>query len=311
VAVQRRYFGYHAAVLGPLLVLASCFAIRASFVRRPVAATLAALSIAAGGLAGSPAPAFAEAEMNYRTFVFHQWLPRLSGKLSDGAWAAYFKGPHGYQYAHYESLAALILRRRPSPEDGLHVRGFGTTLYVLTGLRSPSRFTMEGPISDPYLRRYRPEWRREHARALERRPPRFFVATVGDVEDIEARRAAGYGLIASRGNHVLLERGAEAPRLTAEVNELVSNRRVRGTLADGLPFEAEFDAAGAVRASVAGVDDRGSWKIGRDGELCVRWQAWSNGTPRCAFVHRSPEGGFSAFERSGRQLAEDVTSEPL
>ncbi|HVU05434.1 MAG TPA: hypothetical protein VHE30_26990 [Polyangiaceae bacterium] len=300
IVVQRRWFSYHSAVLGPVLVLAGAHGLREAFSRAPAASATALLGVVAGQFftapewTGSPA-------MNFRTFALHTWLGRARGLLSEKQYDLAFAGPFEYGYAAQTALADLILARHPAPRDGLHVRGFDTTVYVLTGLRSPSRFMMESPLQDARLASYRPEWQLEHDRALTGpRKPRFAVTQVGYVADIRWWTANGYGLAGSRDRYVLLERGLSATPLEAEaVKGLLEGRTLLGTVMGDLPVALRFGPGTRLTAESGDSALSGTFEVHEDGEVCVSGEAIAN---TCVAVYRRQDR-LVAFSADGREIA--------
>jgi hypothetical protein len=302
IVVQRRYFQYHAAVLGPFLALVAAHAI-APVLRRGVRAPAAAvLGVVGGGLLSSPVWSTSELG-SYRAYVLHGAIPRLLGKLPDAALFAAFVGPNDYSYAAHEQLAALVRSRGPRRGDRIHLRGYETTTYVLTGMYSPSRFLMEGPVLDRYLGAYRPAWRAEHERLLREHPPRFFVTHVGKREELSTLRAAGYGLVGSRENLVLLELGASSVPLSgAEASLRLVGARLRGTVLGTMAFDVTLAEGGKVAGRVAGARVSGRFRMERD-SLCVNLRGVGE---HCAAVH-ALGSDLVLFDADSRELAR-VTS---
>jgi hypothetical protein len=306
VVVQRRYFSYHAVAVGPLLALSAAYGVGPLLRERRTLTTLSVLFLTAGSFFSAPSWTGNEGT-TYRSFVFHAWWPRVTGRLSDEAYAAVFEGPFGYSYVEHESLATLISSQKPRPGDRLHVRGYGTTIYVLTGLRSPSRFLMESPLQDSYLLSYEPEWAEEHSRILlVDRPPRFFVTQVGAADDIELLKKAGYGLVGSRGRYLLLELAVGASPLDAtRLNSVVAGNTFRGTALGGLKIAVNFGLDGRLQAQIQDESRSGVWRISEDAEVCVDW---GDTVEKCATVYERGQR-YVAFDETGQELA-DLTPSP-
>lgn len=307
IVVQRRYFSYHPVVLGPLLVLAAAPGVRVFLLHRRAVMVGSVFFLVLGSVLGAPAWTSDDAVAgSYRDFVLHAFWPRITGNLSDRAFAAVFVGPFGYSYAEEESVAALITAQKPRPSDRLHVRGYATTIYVLSGLHSPSRFMMEGPVRDSYLASYEPEWATEHARILlEERRPRFFVTNVGTQDDIELIENAGYGKVGSRGRFLLLELGlGSVPLHDDQLGAMVAGHSFRGTALGGLELSATFDVDGHLDADLQGEDRRGEWRISEN-RLCVKW---SGSGERCASVY-DRGAHYVAFDETSQELADLRPSE--
>lgn len=136
------------------------------------------------------------------------WWQQLNGTVSREAFARQFVGT-GYSYWPLELIGRVIEERR-RPGDELHVHGFEPIPYVISGLRSPSRFFAEFPLFDPKLTYRRDEWTRAHLRALRERPPRFVVDFVYSRKHVAAWLASGYHVLGSVAQFVLLERDRQA-----------------------------------------------------------------------------------------------------
>jgi len=302
VAIQRRYYSYHTAVLGPFLSLMAVHGFRVFVaVRRTAVTGLAMVCVTAGALL-TCAPWTGSGFMTYREFVWHSWLPHVFGRTTDAELDAAFEGAFGYSYRVQVDMAKLVEGQRPRPGDMLHVSGFDTMLYVLTNMRTPSRFMIDIPIDNPYLTAYRPSWVTEHRRVLAEHPPRFFIIKIDDVARAEALRAQGWGFAGSRGRYALLDREQSATALTPDaVKHLLAGSAVSGTVVSAFAFSGEFREDGTVQGRVGEGADSGTFRVSRHGELCIRWRTWLSRKEHCALLF-ARAGQYALFERGGREL---------
>lgn len=302
IVVQRRYFSYHGACLGPVLALAAAPAMAKLLANaRAKVVVASSMTLAAGAFFVSP-PWTGNEMMNYREYVLHAWWPYARGRTETAAFEGIFGGPFGYRYADQVAVAALVNGRHPARTDGLQVRGFDPTIYVLTGLYSPSRFLMEAPVQDPYLLQYAPGWAAEHERALGGdTAPRFVVTQVGAEADIAGLLGAGFELLGSRARYVVLERDLQQERMTeAEVNEALERRTFEGLFLGGAHGDATVAPDGSFSVRMGDRTSPGRWRVQSDGTLCVRSETGSGET--CGAVYRRGRD-FSVFESSGQEMA--------
>ncbi len=208
VIAQRRFYSYHTAVLGPLLVLAAAPGFALLLRRRLIFAAPLAVGFALG-TAAAAVPWPGHPSIDYVTYVRSHWAPHALGARSAASFMNVFRGPFGYAYKEHRELAEMVLARHPSPDDGLHIRGFSPTVYALTGLYSPSRFMAETPLTAAHLRTFRPRWLWEHRTALQNRPPRFFMTWNRATTDLVQLRKKGYRPLGQRGIFVVFERTAD------------------------------------------------------------------------------------------------------
>jgi hypothetical protein len=298
IVLQRRYFSYHPVVLGPLLVLAATPGLSFWIGRDRGLVGIGACAVVAGTFFSGPTWTGNDF-MTYRSYVLDAWIPYMRGKRPRESFLRSFGGPFQYTYVANEAVAALIESRHPTPRDRLHVRGYDTTLYTLTGLRSPSRFFMEAPLGG-YFSSFNPSWVDEHERVLHgASAPRFFVTQTNAEDDIQALLREGYGLIGSRDRYLALERGVPSERLgSKEASELIAGHRLSGVLVGVVPFELTFTDDGQFSGSVQGSPADGTWRATSGGEIC----ATLGSKQGCAGLFAST-AFVLAFDRDWKELA--------
>jgi hypothetical protein len=298
IVVQRRYFSYHPVVLGPLLVLAAAPGL-SLWLRKDHALTgLGTGAVVVGTFFSGPTWTGNEFT-TYRSYVLDAWFPFIRGRKPREDFVRSFGGPFQYAYQVNEAVAALIDDQAPARTDRLHVRGYDTTIYTLTGLFSPSRFFMEAPLGD-YFVAYRPEWADEHERALHgASAPRFFVTQTSADGDIRALMRDGYGLLGSRDRYVVLERGLQSvPLGSHEAAEFLGGRRLSGVLVTTVSFDLSFGLDGTFTGSIHGNSAVGTWKVQDDGQVCATLGAKHG----CSRVYQTP-AFVLAFDGGWRELA--------
>lgn len=298
IVVQRRYFSYHPVVLGPLLVLAATPGL-SLWLRKDRALTgLGTGAVVVGTFFSGPTWTGNEFT-TYRSYVLDAWIPFIRGRKPREDFVRSFGGPFQYTYQANEAVAGLIDGQAPTRTDRLHVRGYDTTIYTLTGLFSPSRFFMEAPLGG-YFVTYRPEWADEHERALRgASAPRFFVTQTSADGDIRALLSDGYGLLGSRDRYVVLERGLRSDRLGShEASEFLGGRRLSGVLVTTISFDLSFALDGTFTGSIHSNSADGTWKVQDDGQVCA-----TLGPKRgCARLYQTP-AFVLAFDDEWRELA--------
>ncbi len=303
IVLQRRYFSYHAACLGPALVLCAAGGIREVIVTRGRSTAAGAAAIlAVGAFLGSP-PWTGTEFTTYRSYVLHSFWPLAFGRISRATFDEAFNGPFDYRYTEEVAVSELVESRHPAPTDGLQVRGFDPTIYVLTGLHSPSRFLMETPLENAYLLSYASGWNAEHDRALfGPRAPRFFVTSLGDTDDLSRLEVRGFQPLGSRGRYVVLERGlAQHGATRSEVETVLARRNFEGLMFGTMPARALFREAGTYSFWLGDKVFRGTFHVTDGGEVCIEPELGQPGT--CGKIYaRGTE--FVAFEGNGRELGD-------
>lgn len=215
VFVQRKFFTYHWVVVSPFLSLIATWTLveLASSVRGATIATVlsAVLFVAAGTFSWQ----------GYHEIYSHHvkatWR-YLRGETSRTTFTNAFIGPFGNEQTGLWKIAELI-RKRARPDDTLCVRGYMPTLYVLSGLRCPSRFPWEqhmGMVWQPPISLYplgdiRATWIIQHRDALAAHRPIFLVTFEGWAFDRYQRWKDSYREIAIVEGHVLLQRDRAQP----------------------------------------------------------------------------------------------------
>jgi len=178
VALQRKFFLYHWIVITPFVVL--CAYRGASVISkywRVVFPVLAFMVIVTGFLF-PPSWGTTNYTASYLTCTKRFWQ-YARGTIDRNKFIEVFNIPFFYNYVPQEKLSAKI-KSYAQLNDTLHVEGFEPVFYVLTGLRSPSRFFYEYILQDPNLKYHRDEWLEEHTHALRKSLPQFFVTFIGN-----------------------------------------------------------------------------------------------------------------------------------
>jgi hypothetical protein len=143
--------------------------------------------------------------VSYRTVTTSFW-EYLRGYQTRTAYLQKFVGGYGYNYLQQESIGETI-RGRARPGDQVIVRGFEPTIYAVSGLRCPSRFFSDFPLTDPLVKNYNTTtWPAEHERTCWTNPPRFVVTFTRNPQDVKAIIDRGYYKAAYSGPFVLLQR---------------------------------------------------------------------------------------------------------
>ena len=199
VVVQRRYLPYYWGVTVPFVGLLAAYGVASLARVRGYLALTAALAASILGFSVTPRWPLSYKAATARFYRYGR------GELSRWEYLEPFRGPFDYSYRDEEALGTLI-RERASPGDLLHVRGYEPAVYVVSGLRSPSRFATEIPLFLPNLTYKRAEWRAENDRAIWAARPRFFVTFSFNPDDMLAIVGHGYHEQARQGPLVLLER---------------------------------------------------------------------------------------------------------
>jgi hypothetical protein len=177
VILQRKFFLYHWIVITPFVVL--CAYRGASVISkywRAVFPVLAFMVIVTGFL--FPPSWGTNYTASYLTCTKRFWQ-YARGTIDRNKFIEVFNIPFFYNYVPQEKLSTKI-KGYVQPNDTLHVEGFEPVFYVLTGLRSPSRFFSEFVLQDPNLKYHRKEWLNEHKHALRKSLPQFFVTFIGN-----------------------------------------------------------------------------------------------------------------------------------
>jgi hypothetical protein len=188
IVLQRKFYSYHFGILTPIFAL-----IVAGGLARLRAAPLVAAGAAALGLLLAPAW-IAHPAVNYLQLTRQFWSWRF-GRFPRGRLIANFTGPGGYDYSQQERIG-LVARDHARPGDLLQVVSFKPVPYLISGLRSPSRFFAPYLIEDPNFTWKKEEWLAEHQRAMTAHPPRFVIAFSDDLgpDYRQLRREGAYAL---------------------------------------------------------------------------------------------------------------------
>jgi hypothetical protein len=230
--------------------------------------------------------------------VANRLLPYARGRITEREYDRSFRGLFAFDYETSAALAAIVLSRAPRKNDGFHVRGYETPSYVLTGLRSPTRFFMEGYVSG-YYAGFDPSWAEAHEAQLQANPPRFFAAALDERAEIARLEREGYGRIGARGRFLLFERGIEPrPMEHAAVVSAAADHTFEGTAFGLMPLALQFSADGTAHARVDSSSYEGSWRVSSNGQLCFTPR---DGSDQCALVYSRP-WGFLAFSAENHEI---------
>ena len=206
VVAQGKFYAYHWGIVVPfqaIFILMGLFSIGERSERRHLAGLAAMLA-----LVFLLSPTWVHnPSISWPTYTV-SWWQRLTGSLSRERFLRQFVGGGGYSYFALDSIGRAVEERK-RPGDTLHVHGFEPIPYVISGLRSPSRFFAEFPLIDPMLGYRRDEWILAHVHSLQAHPPRFIVDSTSQQARIRLWMSSGYRVVASADWFVLLERGPQ------------------------------------------------------------------------------------------------------
>lgn len=204
VWLQQKFYCYHWGITVPFMMLCAGYGVTLCMRYIPWQTTMFAIAVMIYGFAEAP-PWYTNNNSSYKTVTVSFWT-YLCGQQDRMTYLNLFQGGYGYYYQAQEIIGALI-RERARPGDQLIVRGFEPAIYAVSGLRSPSRFFIEVPFIDPFLRGYNTTtWPAEHERSCWTNPPRFVVAFARNSQDVNTIRARGYKKISTVNEFVLLEK---------------------------------------------------------------------------------------------------------
>ncbi len=204
VWLQQKFYSYHWGITVPFMMLCAGYGV-ALFMRyfRRLTTTVVIIGMLFG-FANAP-PWYTNNTITYHTVTVSFWN-YLLGQQDRMTYLNQFQGGYGYYYQAQEMIGMLI-RQRAQPGDQLMVRGFEPAIYAVSGLRSPSRFFIEIPFIDPFLRGYNTTtWPAEHERACWTNPPRFVVAFARNRQDVNTILARGYKKICTVNEFVIMEK---------------------------------------------------------------------------------------------------------
>ncbi len=117
-------------------------------------------------------------DVYYLNRIYRQTTGLLSGQVSSEE----FRKVHrtGSTTADVTDRVAAYLRSHSQPTDTVHVWGYETIVNFLADRRSPSRFVLAFPLSQPGP--WRKAWREEFLDILRQRPPLYVVVVHDDAE---------------------------------------------------------------------------------------------------------------------------------
>ena len=204
VWLQQKFYCYHWGITVPFIMLGAGYGVAVCMRYLPRLTAALAIAIMINGFAGAP-PWYSNDKVTYPTVSKAFW--EYTGGYQDRvAYLNQFLGGYGYYYQAEEIMGDMI-RQRAQPGDQLIVRGFEPAIYAVSGLRSPSRFFIEIPFIDPFLKGYNTTtWPAEHERACWTNPPRFVVSFARNRTDVNTIVSRGFRKISTVNQFVLLER---------------------------------------------------------------------------------------------------------
>ena len=204
VWLQRKFYCYHWGITLPFIMLGAGYGVAVCMRHVPRLTATLAVAFMMFGFVCSPRW-YSNGNVTYQTVTRSFWA-YTGGWLDRVAYLNQFLGGYAYYYQAEEIIGEMI-RERARPDDRLIVRGFEPAIYAVSGLRSPSRFFIEIPFIDPFLRGYNTTtWPAEHERSCWTNPPRFVVAFARDWRDVNKIVSRGYRKITTVNQFVLLER---------------------------------------------------------------------------------------------------------
>ena len=204
VAMQGKWFWYHWGVVVPFVALLGMQGLSALARHRAGYPVVIAASLLIGGFFASPRWINNNNFSYYifvKSFAWEHWRGRITAPQMEDAFAI---GP-SYHFRINESVA-LHIRDRARPGDMMHVRSFEPTLYVVAGMRTPTRFPSEYPLEEPGLEYHREAWRAECDRTLWSVRPRFIVTYIDRLADIAVITSHGYREMYREAMFVVMER---------------------------------------------------------------------------------------------------------
>lgn len=218
VAAQGKFFSYHWGVLVPFLAVAGAHGVTELGHRRPRLVPGAAAGATLLGFLLAPQWICNRAAKNPRPTTYvrqtgNTWS-YLLGRSDRAAFLRPFDGGYGYHYADEEAIGQSI-RGRARPGDHLLVRGFEPTVYIVSGLRCPSRFFIELQLQERRVTFAREKWVEEYRQALVADPPRFVVLGRGQANRIGDLDQRGYRRAEQRGELVVYERASDGETTAA------------------------------------------------------------------------------------------------
>ncbi len=209
VAVQGKFFSYHWGVLAPFLGLAGAHGLHEAGRLRPRLGPAIAVGAVLVGFLLAPQWICNRAARNPRPTSYLRQTAgtwnHLRGGISRAEFLRPFDGGYSYRYADEEVIGRTI-RDRARPGDRLLVRGFEPAIYTVSGLRCPSRFFIELPLTERRVAIAREKWIAEYRRTLNAEPPRFVVLGERHAEQVGDLDKHGYRRAEQCGKLVLYER---------------------------------------------------------------------------------------------------------
>lgn len=187
VALQGKWFWYHWGAVVPFIALLGVYGL--AELRSGGAAVALALTFLVGGFVSGPRWVNTPA-LSYYLFVKDVAWEHAMGRRSARSVSSVFN-IGSYHFGTNERVA-LRIRAMARPGDMLHVRSFEPTLYVVSGMRTPTRFPSEYPLEAPGLEYHREAWLAERDRVIYSRFPRFLVTYTDRPADIADLEAHGY-----------------------------------------------------------------------------------------------------------------------
>ncbi len=204
IAMQGKWLWYHWGVVTPFVAMLGMYGLSELARPRIRNAMIVGTALLLAGFYSSPRW-ISNNNHTYQSFtrdVVWEWI---HGRLTDAALSEVFRIGGSYNYRVNESVA-LHIRARARSGDTMHVRSYEPTLYVIAGLRTPTRWPSEYPLEQPGLEYHRAEWIAERDRVLWSALPRFIVTYADRLDDIADIERHGYHEMYREAMFVVMER---------------------------------------------------------------------------------------------------------
>ena len=197
--VQKRLFSYHFTVLSPFLAAAILYGLKAL---RPDKSMrwlpIASLSLSLAALFSEPSWSV-KPDYSYRRYVADTYA-YLSGDLSRTQFLAPFIGKNYLDHYRIHEYIGHAAKEKALPSDTLCARGFAPSIYLVSGMRCPSRHVIQAQPAGL------PAWGPEFWRDIRKHLPRFVVTFKDRPRDLVALHRLGYRKHAMPSIYVLMER---------------------------------------------------------------------------------------------------------
>lgn len=197
--VQKRLFTYHFTVLAPMLAGAVYYGVRSlakSGAHRLLLPAAAALCLAA--LVSRPAWSV-KPDYNYLQYM-DDAFEYVRGALPRERFLAPFVGKNYLDHYAIHEVIGLKIKAQSQKGDEVCARGFAPSIYLVSGLRCPSRHVIQAQPAGL------PHWEPEFWHTIAEREPRFVVTFKDRPKDLKRLRRLGYRPQPLPSIYVLMER---------------------------------------------------------------------------------------------------------